>query len=146
MVFSKELAEEHLTLGTVGERPQGSCAKRLSRSNPGYSSHSENRLDRMRFRFPRSPDTLEKLDLPLRSFENEWGPGQVECHFAPHPALEAGRDNLVLFRPRRAQVCRRLGYLAALPCAGRPSRASTRALALPPIAHKCEDRTKSFYA
>ena len=56
-------------------------------------------------------DALEKLGLPLRSIENEWGPGQVECTFAPRNALEAA-DNLVLFRTATRQVCRRMGYLA----------------------------------
>jgi glutamine synthetase len=60
-------------------------------------------------------DTLGKLELPLRSFEKEWGPGQVECTFAPRRALEAA-DNLVLFRTATRQICRRMGYLATFMC------------------------------
>ena len=55
--------------------------------------------------------SLQELGLPLRSIEKEWGPGQIECTFAPREALEAA-DNLVLFRSATRQVCRRLGYLA----------------------------------
>jgi glutamine synthetase len=51
------------------------------------------------------------LGLDLRSIENEWGPGQVECTFAPRNALEAA-DNVVLFRTATRQICRRLGYFA----------------------------------
>src|SRR5204862_6545678 len=57
-------------------------------------------------------DALEQLDLPLRSIENEWGPGQLECTFAPRPALEAA-DNVVLFRTATRQICRRMGYVAS---------------------------------
>jgi glutamine synthetase len=57
----------------------------------------------------------QKLDLPVRSFENEWGPGQVECTFAPAEALQAA-DNMVLFRTATRQLCRRMGYLASFMC------------------------------
>jgi glutamine synthetase len=56
-------------------------------------------------------ETYEKLRLPLRSVENEWGPGQVECTFAPADALEAA-DNVLLFRSATRQLCRRMGYFA----------------------------------
>ena len=36
--------------------------------------------------------TLEKSNFPLRSIENEWGPGQLECTFAPLEALECSRQ------------------------------------------------------
>ena len=55
------------------------------------------------------------LGLGLRSIENEWGPGQVECTFAPARALEAA-DNVVLFRTATRQICRRLGYFATFMC------------------------------
>jgi glutamine synthetase len=58
---------------------------------------------------------FEKLDLPVRSFENEWGPGQLECTFSPTDALTAA-DNFVLFRTATRQLCRRMGYLASFMC------------------------------
>ena len=60
-------------------------------------------------------DAFEALGLGLRSIENEWGPGQVECTFAPRRALEAA-DNVLLFRTATRQVCRRLGYFATFMC------------------------------
>jgi glutamine synthetase len=60
-------------------------------------------------------EAYAKLDLPLRSIENEWGPGQVECTFAPQPALQAA-DNAFLFRTATRQICRRLGYFATFMC------------------------------
>jgi glutamine synthetase len=56
-------------------------------------------------------EAYEALGLPLRSIENEWGPGQVECTFAPMPALAAA-DTALLFRTATRQVCRRMGYFA----------------------------------
>jgi glutamine synthetase len=55
------------------------------------------------------------LGLPLRSIENEWGPGQVECTFTAQPALSAA-DDLLLFRTATRQLCRRLGYFATFMC------------------------------
>ena len=58
---------------------------------------------------------FEQLGLPLRSVENEWGPGQVECTFAPRDALTAA-DNMLLFRTATRQICRRMGYFATFMC------------------------------
>jgi glutamine synthetase len=58
---------------------------------------------------------FEKIDLPLRSIENEFGPGQVECTFAARPALAAA-DQALLFRTATRQICRRLGYFATFMC------------------------------
>jgi glutamine synthetase len=57
----------------------------------------------------------EALGLPLRSIENEWGPGQVECTFSAQSALRSA-DDLLLFRTATRQVCRRLGFFATFMC------------------------------
>jgi glutamine synthetase len=82
---------------------------------PGYSYHSESNLDLMQPVLSELVDTYQRLGLPLRSVENEWGPGQVECTFSARPALAAA-DDMVLFRTATRQVCRRLGYLASFMC------------------------------
>jgi glutamine synthetase len=58
---------------------------------------------------------FEKIGLPLRSIENEWGPGQVECTFAPRTALQAA-DDMLLFRTATRQICRRMGHFATFMC------------------------------
>jgi glutamine synthetase len=58
---------------------------------------------------------FETIGLPLRSIENEWGPGQLECTFAARPALEAA-DHALLFRTAARQICRRMGYFATFMC------------------------------
>src|SRR6478752_2178765 len=92
-----KLAEQQLTLENIGAPGLKGRAPNDCPVEQGYSFHSESNLDRMQAPLSAVADALEKLDLPLRSFENEWGPGQVECTFAPRSALEAA-DNFVLFR------------------------------------------------
>ena len=64
---------------------------------PGYHYHSESNMDMMQPVFDALGGAFEALGLGLRSIENEWGPGQVECTFAPRNALQAA-DNVFLFR------------------------------------------------
>jgi len=56
-------------------------------------------------------DNLEALGLPLRTMEDEWGPGQCEFTFDPVRGLAAA-DNMLLFRTATKQICRRAGYHA----------------------------------
>jgi glutamine synthetase len=60
-------------------------------------------------------DNLTAVGLPLRSMEDEWGPGQCEFTFDPLPGLGAA-DAMLLFRTATKQVCRRHGYLASFMC------------------------------
>ena len=82
---------------------------------PGYHYHSESNMDLMQPVFDALGGAFEALGLGLRSIENEWGPGQVECTFAPRDALQAA-DNVFLFRTATRQICRRLGYFATFMC------------------------------
>ncbi len=82
---------------------------------PGYAYHSETGLDLLQPVFSELAEIYERLDLRPRSFENEYGPGQVECTFEPGEASRVA-DDYVLFRTATRQVCRRLGYLATFMC------------------------------
>ena len=82
---------------------------------PGYSYHSESNMDLMQPAMSALADAFEAIELPLRSIENEWGPGQVECTFAARDALEAA-DNMVLFRTATKQIVRRMGCFATFMC------------------------------
>jgi glutamine synthetase len=106
------IAEEHLCGQHVGSPGVKGRALRTRPAEPGYSLHSESNMDLMHAPIAALAEVLEQLGLPLRSIENEWGPGQLECTFAPRPALEAA-DNVVLFRTATRQVCRRMGYVAS---------------------------------
>jgi glutamine synthetase len=58
---------------------------------------------------------LEQLQLPLRSFEIEFGPSQLEFTLAPQPGIAAA-DAMVLLRSAVKQIARRHGYHATFMC------------------------------
>jgi glutamine synthetase len=105
------MAQDHLEHDDIGAPGIKARAPLTYPVEPGYSFHSESNMDAIQGPVAAVAESLERLGLPLRSIEKEWGPGQIECTFAPRDALEAA-DNLVLFRSATRQVCRRMGYLA----------------------------------
>jgi glutamine synthetase len=109
--YLARLAEERLTEEHVGIPGVRGRAIRTHPIEPGYSYHSETNLDLMHPVLGELARTYSALGLPLRSIENEWGPGQVECTFSAQDALRTA-DDLVLFRTATRQVCRRLGCFA----------------------------------
>jgi glutamine synthetase len=56
-------------------------------------------------------DNLTEIGLPLRSMEDEWGPGQSEFTFDPQVGLDPA-DTMLLFRTATKQLCRRNGLHA----------------------------------
>jgi len=108
-------SSEPLTDANIGLPGVRGAPIRTSAAEPGYSYHSESNLDLMQPMLSELAAAYEGLGLPLRSMENEWGPGQVECTFAPSDALEAA-DNALLFRTATRQVCRRHGHFATFMC------------------------------
>src|SRR5262245_58769592 len=109
-VHEEHLGDEHVAVPGTRGRPIKTCPV-----EPGYHYHSESNMDLMQPVLSALGDACETIGLPLRSVENEWGPGQVECTFAPCDALTAA-DNVLLFRTATRQICRRLGYFATFMC------------------------------
>jgi glutamine synthetase len=105
------VADDHLNDDNVGAPGTRGRPIRTWPAEPGYHYHSESNMDLMQPVFDALGDAFETLGLGLRSIENEWGPGQVECTFSPRAALDAA-DDVLLFRTATRQVCRRLGYFA----------------------------------
>lgn len=56
-------------------------------------------------------DSLTEIGLPLRTMEDEWGPGQTEFTFDPQVGLDPA-DTMLLFRTATKQICRRQGLHA----------------------------------
>lgn len=106
-VVSGDIEPEHV--GSPGLRPRPIDVRP---PEPGYQLHGETSLDLIQPMLMRLAEAYEKLGLPLRSIENEWGPGQVECTFAPLDALAAA-DTMLLLRSATRQICRRHGHLAS---------------------------------
>jgi glutamine synthetase len=109
-VADQHLGDEHVAIPGARGRPI-----KTSPVEPGYHYHSESNMDLMQPVLSALGDAFETIGLPLRSIENEWGPGQVECTFAPRDALTAA-DTVLLFRTATRQLCRRLGYFATFMC------------------------------
>jgi glutamine synthetase len=109
------VADDHLNEDNIGSPGIRGRPIRTWPAEPGYHYHSETNMDLMQPVFDALGDAFESLGLELRSIENEWGPGQVECTFAPRAAMEAA-DNVLLFRTATRQICRRLGYFATFMC------------------------------
>jgi glutamine synthetase len=109
--YLARVAENHLTDEHIGVPGSRGRAVRTWPFEPGYSYHSETGMDTMQAVLSALADAYRGLGLPLRSIENEWGPGQVECTFSARAALQTA-DDFLLFRTATRQVCRRLGDFA----------------------------------
>ncbi len=81
----------------------------------GYQYLTEQRYDQIEPVVRILQNALSGLGLPLRSFEVEFGPSQVELTLAPLPGLQAA-DTMVLLRSAVKQVTRRHGYHATFMC------------------------------
>jgi glutamine synthetase len=109
-VVEERLSDEHVSIPGVRGRPVQTAP-----IEPGFSYHSESNLDLMQPVLGELARAYGALGLPLRSIENEWGPGQVECTFSAQDALKSA-DDMLLFRTATRQLCRRLGCFATFMC------------------------------
>jgi glutamine synthetase len=87
----------------------------VSTISHGYQYLTENRNDEIDHLLQALQDALLGVGLPLRSMEDEWGPGQCEFTFGTADGVTAA-DNMILFRTAVKQVCRRMGYHATFMC------------------------------
>ncbi len=81
----------------------------------GYQHQGEQNLDELAAIMSLFQDQLLALELPIRSIEGEWGPGQCEITMEPMPALQAA-DTMVLMRSALKQIARRHGFLVTFMC------------------------------
>ncbi|MEW5423239.1 glutamine synthetase family protein [Amorphus sp. 3PC139-8] len=81
----------------------------------GYQYLTEARYDALEEVMDELRRACQKLGLPVRSMEAEFGPSQCEFTFAPGSPLEQA-DGTVLFRSLVKQVCARRGLHATFMC------------------------------
>lgn len=105
-VLDPMMAPEHM--GSLGFAPEPPKVEPLFR---GFAYQCEAHLEVADELLNVLADHCEALGLPLRTMENEMGPGQLEFTFDVTGALEAA-DNLTLFRSMVKQVCARMGLHA----------------------------------
>lgn len=113
--YLSHLVQDRLTAENTGVPGRRGKPVETSPLEPGYSYHSETNLDIMQPMFSELAKGYTEIGLPLRSLENEYGPGQVECTFDAGDAMRTA-DDYVLFRTATRQMCRRSGYFATFMC------------------------------
>ncbi len=116
--YITKLEDARLTPEESGWPPE---PPRVSVVSHGFQYLTENRNDEIDDILQALSENLISVGLPLRTMEDEWGPGQCEFTFDPGLGLTAA-DNMLLFRSATKQVCRRLGYHATFMC--RPALAN----------------------
>jgi len=81
----------------------------------GYQLLTEHKYDQIDPVVQILRQDLERLQLPLRSFEIEFGPSQLEFTLGPQAGMAAA-DAMVLLRSAVKQIARRHGYHATFMC------------------------------
>jgi len=84
---------------------------RVSAIAHGYQYLTENRGDEVDEILQVLAQHLSALGIPVRSMEDEWGPGQIEFTLDPRTGLTPA-DDMLLLRSCIKQVCRRNGLHA----------------------------------
>ena len=83
--------------------------------NAGYQLLCEDRADALEPMVSIFARHLQRLGLPLRSIEVEFGPSQLEVTLGPQLGVEAA-DSVILLRNALKQVARRHGYHVTFMC------------------------------
>jgi glutamine synthetase len=81
----------------------------------GYQLLTEHKYDQIEPVVELLRRNLESLELPLRSFEIEFGPSQLEFTLGPQSGMAAA-DSMILLRSAVKQIARRHGYHATFMC------------------------------
>ncbi len=88
---------------------------KVSAIEQGYQYLSEVRLAGINDVVEALRDACIDVSLPLRSIEDEWGPGQLEITFDPLLGMDAA-DAMILFRTTAKQVTQSMGLQASFMC------------------------------
>ena len=107
-----KLEDPHLSPADAG---QPGTPPDVSLLTHGYQYLTEQRYDLIEPVVALLRRDLAQLGLPLRSYEVEYGPSQVEFTLGALPGMESA-DAMVLFRTAVKQICRRHGYHATFMC------------------------------
>jgi glutamine synthetase len=110
-----KVTDPHLRPEDAGGIGQPGTPPEVSLLTAGYQLLTEQRYDQIDPVIELLRKNLEQLRLPLRSFEVEFGPSQVEITLEAMRGM-ASADAMLLFRGAVKQVARRHGYHATFMC------------------------------
>ncbi len=106
--YISRLEDKKLLPQEAGYPPEPPTVSALAH---GFQYLTETRNDEIDDILVELQSVLTGIGLPLRTMEDEWGPGQVEFTFDPQVGVDAA-DSMLLFRTAVKQVCRRRGLHA----------------------------------
>ena len=104
------LAVEHN--GDLGSPP---AAPKVSTVEHGFWYQAEPQNQEIHDVLDILAENLLKMGIPLRTMENELGPGQYEFVFDPLKGMEAA-DAMMYFKIATKQITRKYGYMATFMC------------------------------
>tara|TARA_R110002096_G_scaffold92144_7_gene208340 strand:+ start:9086 stop:10564 length:1479 start_codon:yes stop_codon:yes gene_type:complete len=107
-----KIDDPHLTMQASTQPPEPPSVSPLAHA---YQYQGEQNLDEVAPLMELFHQQLAALELPIRSLEDEWGPGQCEITMEPLPAMQAA-DAMVLMRSTLKQLARRHGHLVTFMC------------------------------
>ena len=107
-----KIDDPHLTMQASTQPAEPPSVSPLAHA---YQYQGEQNLDEVAPLMELFHQHLAALELPIRSLEDEWGPGQCEITMEPLPAMQAA-DAMVLMRTTLKQLARRQGYLVSFMC------------------------------
>ena len=109
------MADPHLRPADAGQPGQPGEPPEVTLLTPGYQYLTEQRYDLIDPVAEILRRDLAQLGLPLRSFEVEFGPSQMEITLGALPGAGSA-DAMILFRSAVKQIARRHGYHATFMC------------------------------
>src|SRR6185369_886454 len=109
------IVDPHLRPEDAGGIGQPGTPPEVSLLTTGYQLLTEQRYDQIDPVVELLRKNLEQLRLPLRSFEVEFGPSQIEITLEAMRGM-ASADAMLLFRSAVKQIARRHGYHATFMC------------------------------
>lgn len=113
--YLTRLLDDNLLNGSLGAPGIAADAPIVAPVARGYSYLLDDHLDEVDDQLRPIRRAVQALGLPLRSFDDEWAPSQVETTFDVLPGLEAA-DAVTLFRMAVKQVAKRNGHVASFMC------------------------------
>lgn len=113
--YLTRLVDDNLVAGSLGAPGMPGDPPVVAPVARGYNYLLENHLDAIDEALRPIRRAIEGLGLPLRSFDDEWAPSQIETTFDILEGLAAA-DSAAMFRMAVKQVARRTGHVASFMC------------------------------
>lgn len=113
--YLTRVVDDGLGTGSLGAPGSPADPPQVAPVSRGYNYLLVEHLDEIDDVLLPIRDALLNMGMPLRSFDDEWAPSQVETTFDILPALAAA-DSAALFRTTAKQIAKRNGHIASFMC------------------------------